>query len=416
MSRAFRETVGGLPAAFWWLWTGTLVNRIGSFVWPFLAFYLTSELHKSAFYTGMVLSLFGGGQALAAVVGGVLADRLGRRPTMLLANVTTAVSLVGLGLVRGSVLIAVVTTVTGFFMNLSRPAYTAMMTDVVPAPDRLRAFSLNYWAINLGFAIAPVLAGVLAGHGYMLLFALNAVATMLTALLIFAFVAESRPDAAESSHHEANTGERAPGLGAVFRDSTFMTFLLLTFFLQIVFTQCNIALPIVMTNDGISTSGYGAAIAVNGVVIVLLTLPVARVIDRYRRSRVLALAALIIGIGFGLTGFAHTVPMYAATIAVWTIGEILTAPTATAVVSDLAPASLRGRYQGMFAFAWSAASFVGPMLGGYVMGHLGVNVLWASCFVVGAVVALAHLAVAPARARRLAELKAAVPELEPAAL
>jgi MFS family permease len=291
-----------------------------------------------------------------------------------------------------------------------------MMTDVVPAPDRLRAFSLNYWAINLGFAIAPVLAGVLAGHGYMLLFALNAVATMLTALLIFAFVAESRPDAAESSHHEANTGERAPGLGAVFRDSTFMTFLLLTFFLQIVFTQCNIALPIVMTNDGISTSGYGAAIAVNGVVIVLLTLPVARVIDRYRRSRVLALAALIIGIGFGLTGFAHTVPMYAATIAVWTIGEILTAPTATAVVSDLAPASLRGRYQGMFAFAWSAASFVGPMLGGYVMGHLGVNVLWASCFVVGAVVALAHLAVAPARARRLAELKAAVPELEPAAL
>jgi MFS family permease len=333
---------------------------------------------------------------------------------MLLANLSTAVSLVGLGLVRGSVLIAVVTTLTGFFMNLSRPAYTAMMTDVVRAADRLRAFSLNYWAINLGFAIAPVLAGVLAGRGYMLLFALNAVATLLTALLIFAFVPETKPEATAMSSFELNGGERAPGLGTVLRDSTFMMFLLLTFLLQIVFTQCNIALPIVMTNDGISPSGYGAAIATNGVVIVLLTLPVARMIDRYRRSRVLALAALIIGVGFGLTGFAHTVPMYAATIAVWTIGEILNAPTGTAVVSDLSPAALRGRYQGMFAFAWSAASFVGPMLGGYVMGQFGVNVLWASCFVVGGVVALAHLAIAPARARRLAELRAADPVLEAA--
>jgi MFS family permease len=167
-----------------------------------------------------------------------------------------------------------------------------------------------------------------------------------------------------------------------------------------------------MKNDGISPSGYGMAIATNGVVIVLLTMPVARAVDRYRRSRVLALAALIIGLGFGLTGFAHTVPLYAATIAVWTIGEILTAPTSSAVVSDLSPPALRGRYQGMFAFAWAAASFVGPVLGGFIMSHFGVNVLWVSCFVVGTVVALGHLAVAPARARRLSAIREADLALE----
>jgi MFS family permease len=332
-----------------------------------------------------------------------------------LSNLSTAVALLGLGLVREAALIAVMATLTGFFMNLSRPAYNAMMTDIVEPKDRLRAFSLNYWAINLGFAIAPVLAGALAGHGYMLLFVLNAIATFIVAVLIFALLPETKPEKDPAVELSSDNGERAPGLGAVMRDSTFVVFLLLTFVLQIVFTQCNIALPIVMTNDGISPSGYGMAIATNGVVIVLLTIPVARVIDRYKRSRVLALAALIIGAGFGLTGFAHTVPMYAATIAVWTIGEILTAPTSTAVVSDLSPAALRGRYQGMFAFAWAAASFVGPVLGGFIMSHFGVNALWASCFAIGAVVAAGHLAVAPARARRLSAMRETELALEPAA-
>ena len=80
-----------------------------------------------------------------------------------------------------------------------------MMTDIVPPEDRVRAFSLNYWAINLGFAIAPVLGGLLASSGYLTLFLVDAGTTLVFAVLVFLKVPESRPEVVVAE------GER-PGL------------------------------------------------------------------------------------------------------------------------------------------------------------------------------------------------------------
>src|ERR1700738_3907638 len=91
---AASSTFGGLPAAFWWIWLCTLVNRLGGFVLPFLAFYITGPLHRSAALAGLVTALFGVGAAVSGVVGGVLTDRVGRKPTLvwsLLANAATIV-------------------------------------------------------------------------------------------------------------------------------------------------------------------------------------------------------------------------------------------------------------------------------------------------------------------------------------
>ena len=111
--RLVRETVGGLPRQFWWLWVSTLVNRLGSFVVTFLALYLTAERGYSASYAGLVASLFGAGSAVAAVGAGVLTDRIGRRPTLVAAQLGTAASTAVLGFVDGQAAIAVVAFVTG---------------------------------------------------------------------------------------------------------------------------------------------------------------------------------------------------------------------------------------------------------------------------------------------------------------
>lgn len=79
----FRDTTGGLPRTFWYLWTGTLVNRLGSFVLIFLAIYLTQERGFDELAAGLVLSLWGVGGAVGTTLGGMLADRWGRRPTLL---------------------------------------------------------------------------------------------------------------------------------------------------------------------------------------------------------------------------------------------------------------------------------------------------------------------------------------------
>jgi len=95
-----RETTGGLPATFWYLWTGTLVNRLGSFVMIFMAIYLTSERHFTQTQAGLVIGFFGAGSAIGVTVGGVLADRWGRRPTLFAAHLGTATMLLVLGSAR----------------------------------------------------------------------------------------------------------------------------------------------------------------------------------------------------------------------------------------------------------------------------------------------------------------------------
>ena len=221
-----REAAGGLPRQFWLLWTGTLINRLGSFVVIYLAIYLTQDLHFSQSQAGLVLGAYGVGGALGTMAGGVLTDRWGRRPTMLTAQFGAATLMLTLGFADGFWQLLAGAWLLGVFAEGVRPAFQAMMVDVVPDRDRIRAFSLNYWAVNLGFAGAAILAGIAARFDYLLLFVVDAGTTLVTALISLFLIAETRP--VRVAVRRARGG---PGLGTVFRDRVFLLFLGLTGFL-----------------------------------------------------------------------------------------------------------------------------------------------------------------------------------------
>lgn len=398
---AFVTTVSGLPPAFWWLWAGTLVNRAGAFVLPFLAFYLTDELALSPSFVGLVLAAFGLGSVVAALGGGELADRFGRRPVLLGSQVATAANLVALGLTTERTMVLLLVALLGLTSNTSRPAFAAMTADIVAPADRVRAFSLNYWAINLGFAIAPALAGLLATSGYLTLFLVDAGTTLVFAVLIFLRVPESRPEV-----HGTGGGRAAGSMTDVLHDRVFLSFVVLVFGFAVVFMQHLSALPVQMRDDGLLPSQYGAVIALNGALIVLVTVPLTRWLQRFPSSRVLAASGVFVGLGFGATTWASTPMEYAATVAVWTVGEVIGAAIGPAVVANLSPAALRGRYQGVFGFSFALAAMVAPLAGGWTYEHLGGQTLWSACAVVSFATVLGHLAIGPARERRLAELRA----------
>ena len=98
--------------------------------------------------------------------------------------------------------------------------------------------------------------------------------------------------------------------------------------------------------SGLSKSVYGMLVSLNGLLIILLELPTTSITQRLRPRPVVACGMLVIGLGFGLTAWAHTVPVLVLSVAVWTFGEILGAPVGSAYVADIAPQHLRGRYQG----------------------------------------------------------------------
>jgi MFS family permease len=297
------------------------------------------------------------------------------------------------------------------FAEAARPAFGAMMIDVVPAKDRLRAFSLNYWAINLGFACAAVLAGLAAQADYLLLFVVDAATMLITALIIFSKVPETR----QAGPATAVTSAAAPrgALRTILTDRVYLGFVALNLFAALVFLQHISMLPIAMGDDGLSPATYGSVIALNGILIVVGQLFVPRLIRGRSRSHVLALASVVMGVGFGLTAFAGTPWFYGLTVLIWTVGEMLNSPSNSTLIAELSPAELRGRYQGVFSLSWQIAGASAPILGGLVREHAGNDTLWYGCAALGLLTAVAHLVSGPARERRAAALRRSGEALAP---
>ncbi|MCF6523804.1 MFS transporter [Streptomyces sp. JJ36] len=401
LRQAVVESVGGLPRQFWWLWTSTLVNRLGAFIATFLALYLTVDRGYSPTYAGLVGALYGLGGAVSSIGAGVLADRLGRRPTLLIAQLATAVSVAALGFMEHPLAIAAVAGVAGMATNGSRPATQAMIADIVAPEDRIRAFALNYWAINLGFAVSSTAAGLLARYSYQLLFLGEAVMVLACALVVYTRLPESRPERGRTGGAGAKpsapgravstgTADAAPdrervSLLTVVRHGRFMAVVGLNLLLALLFQQGFVALPVSMGLEGFSSTDFGLVIAVNGLLIVLLQIPVTRLLEHRDPLRPLVLSALLTGVGFGLHAFAGSAAFYAVAVSVWTLGEIINSPTQMGLVVRLSPLHGRGRYQGMYTFSWSVAALSAPLLGGFVIDTLGADTLWALCAVLGVV-------------------------------
>lgn len=388
-----REAAGGLPATYWFLWTGLLINRIGGFAVLFLSLYLTAQRGASPALAGLTVGAYGIGGVAGTLLGGVLTDRWGRRPTLLWAHFGTAALMVALATSTDLRAIAALCLLLGLGQSMPAPAFVAAIIDVVPPERRLHAFNLQFWAFNLGLAGASLLAGVLAEWSYTGMFLLDGASTLVTAVLLAWKVPETL--------RHKDFGSRS-GLRSVLKDRVFLVFVGLTLLQSLLYSQSNTIVPLAMRGDGLSPSSYGLMVALSGTLIVLGQLFVPRVIDGRRKHRVLAAALTVMALGFGLLTFAHRLPAYLGAAAIWTAGSMLAAPPNAAINSELSPPPLRGRYQSVFFLTFPVASFLAPALGGASLQFFG-RVHWVITAAVGLVAAALHLAVGPRREALAAE-------------
>jgi len=375
----------GLPGAFWMVWWGQIVNKLGTFVVPFLALYLTRERGLSVPQAGLTVSLYGAGTLVSAAWGGLVADRYGRRVSMVLGLSLGALATLHLAWARAPWHIALATLLLGCVSDAYRPGVSAFIADVIPPAERAAAYGLLYWAVNLGFSISPVLAALLVDRGFLLLFVLDAATSLVFAVLVWRKVPETRPP--------GTVPVSARGaFAAVLPNFIYMRFLVITFMTGLVFYQHATTLPMDMARHGLSARDYGFLIAINGILIVLFQPSVARALKRFRRSRALGVSAALVGVGFGCTALATGRALYGLSIAIWSVGEIVMAGLGPALVSDLAPAHQRGTFQGAYQIAWGFAAFLGPGLGSWVLATQGSAALWGACLVTGGACAVGHWA------------------------
>jgi len=400
-----RAVGAGLPRTYWVLWIGMFINRAGCFVLPFLAVYLTQGRGFAPATAGAVAALYGAGSAVASALGGYLADHVGRRATMAGALLLGGLGMIALGFARELWLIAPATFLVALLGESYRPAMQAAVADLVPASERVRAFGILYWVINLGFSIGLVLGGALATHSFFYLFLFDGLTSIVYALIVLRAVPETRPDHLHVAHGNAPHPRRpgfAAGFLAPYRDRPFAVFVVLSILTLMVFMQHVAALPIEMGTRGVSRAWLGFVLGLNGMVIVVVQPFLAPLLGRYNRSRVLAVGAILLGSGFGVNVIATGPALYSVGVVIWTIGEICLLPTANAVVADIALPHMRGRYQGAYGLSFGVAGFLAPLVGTAVLQRFGGSALWLGCLAAGLLVAAGHTALAP-RLTRLRE-------------
>ncbi len=387
-----REYVN-LPRPIHILCFGMFINRAGSFVLVFLTIYVSEKLGYGKTFAAQCMGVFGLGSIFASLIGGQLADQIGRRFVMLIALFGGAIFLILLGEVESKWAVLASILCYSLIAETFRPACSAMLGDFTTPEQRPLAFGLFYISINLGFACGPPIGGVLADISYGLLFWGDAITMIVFALIIFLLLPESRPQGTDLKSVEQNDVPVADAIKRILTDGPFVLFCFATFLIAVVFMQSVATLPMYIRDLGYSNFETGSLMAINGILIFVVQLPLTHYLERYNAMGNILVGGILIAGGFGLyylpARWEVAVGMYLAVlilaVIIWTTGEMMQAPFKQTVVTNLAPPELRARYLGLFSMSYSLALTIGAPLGGFALEQYGAETLWSGCFAVSLV-------------------------------
>ncbi|RHI78600.1 MFS transporter [Bifidobacterium pseudocatenulatum] len=410
------KEIFGLPLMFWGLWVTLLILWMGRFVTSFLSMYLVSDMHVSAGVAGTIVSMYGFGGIFGCLYGGALSDRFGRPAMIVIGNLGSAAMLVLLAFIGNPWIMAIALLVYGAISSMPTPAVAAYVSDVVPFRKQKRAYSLQTWAANFGFAIGPIIANQLVKISYALMFYAEAAVLVFATILMIVFFKEvglgKRPrgevaparasQAAESAagnaveHAVKQTGEsQRPQRFSVWRsyrracaDDALMSMVVLMFLYTLAYYQIVSGLPISMTQIGLGTDEYSSLLTINGGLLCLLQIPAIGLFQRMSNTRVLVLGMSITAVGYAFQIGANSWVAFAIATVLWTLGELGTFPIAATTVANIAPKDVRGTYQGLYNLVWSLSNAFSPLVGGWILNAFGSRVLWICCTVMFVIVAI----------------------------
>ena len=368
------QNLRALPRGAWILFFGTFLNKFGTFVLPFLAIYMT-RLGFSAAQAGLAIGAYGIGTLAACLMGGYLADRLGRRKTIVLSMFSAAVVMLCLSQARSLSTIILFAGVAGLAGELYRPASSALLADLVPEGNRVTAFAAYRMSFNAGWAFGPATAGLLAKYSFSWLFIGDAATSVLYGIVAWFFL----PSGLRGGRIENSVMET---IRVVRNDARFRQVLLSSLLVGLVFVQMFSTMSLVITHSGFSESTYGILISMNGALVVLCELPITTITKRFRSRRMMALGYALVGLGFCSNILPRTLSLLALSTVILTFGEMIAMPVAGAYVADLAPPDRRGLYMGTYGMIWALAFVAGPSLGLMLYTQRPLW-LWVACGVMG---------------------------------
>jgi MFS family permease len=381
-----RDSYRAMPRTAWILFAGTFVLRLGSFIFPFLALYLTGPaVGLSPAEAGLAITGYGIGGVAAQFSGGLLTDRIGRRNAIALSMLTSAALVLLLLQVRSLPSVFVVVILYSFCAELHRPASNALIADIVPSDHRVAAYAFNRLMFNLAWAIGLAVGGLVAERSFTALFVVDAATSAIFGVISLVAL----PHGTRTS--KAEEREVGGAFSAILRDRGFLLVLAGILTSSLIYAQAFSTFPLWVRDLGFEAAVYGFLQALNGLLVAALELPITAIALRHPRTRMIALGILLTGVGFGSFALFLSIAGMALALVVFTFGEMFGSPSAAAFVADRAPAHLRGRYQSSLGITYGLGFTIGPIAGAalYQVAPKGV---WVACLALGALGTLLAIA------------------------
>ena len=408
-----------LPREVWLLQLGGVMNSFGNgLILPFLVIYLHDVRGFTLGIAGLVVAMSAAAQLTAGIVAGPLVDRLGARIVLGGGLVMQSIGFGLFPLVRSPWQAFLLIAIEGAGSAGFWPSQSTLIARLTPAARRHAAYAQQRVTMNLGIGVGGLVGGLIASvahpTSFTVLFVVDA-ATFLAYLAVLAFIHD--PGLAADEQSDTPSSYRA-----VLRDRLFLRLWSLNFlFVAAGYSLFTLLPPFARDYAQLSERQIGVVFFVNTSVIVIVQLPISRAIEGHRRLRALALMPLLWVVswlmvdasGYWLTGGAAFLVILVA-LAIFGVGECFHGPAHQALVAEIAPDHLRGRYFAVHSLSWGLAGTVGPAVGGFLLAAAPFA-LWPAAAVVCLIAAAGALwtePLVPERFRRIPRTEPLAPVLD----
>ncbi|MDH5451132.1 MAG: MFS transporter [Candidatus Bathyarchaeota archaeon] len=404
-----RRIYSEYPRNFWVVIATLFIDHVGgALIFPFIGLFITAKFQVGMTEIGQLFTIVAITGIFGSITGGAITDKFGRKVVIIFGLVTSALSALTLGFAENINVIYFTGGIIGLFGNVGGPAQQAMIADLLPEEKRADGFGILRVAINLAVTIGPAIGGVLATYSYIWLFIIDSVASTVTAIIVFFIIPETKPDALPDKPSKSIL-ETLGGYFKVGRDGLFMTFMFASILMTLAYIQMNTTLSVFLRDiHGIPDQGYGYLLSLNAGMVVLFQFWITRRIKRLPPMIVMVLGTLFYAIGFSMYGFVSIYILFMMAMVIITIGEMLVAPVGQALVANLAPEDMRGRYMAMFGFSWTIPFALGPLAAGLIMDNYTPNWIWYASGIVSMMAVAVYLFLHFRASERLAKMNGKV--------
>jgi MFS family permease len=356
----------------------SFIDRLGdTMLIPFFALYITRKFDVGMTEAGILLGLYALAGAVGNILGGGLTDRLGRKTMLLAGLLLSAGTTLTMGFVNSYAVFFPLAVLVGLVSFISQPARQAMVADLVPKAQRAEAFGIFRVVMNLSWVLGPSIGGLLAGQSYVYVFVVDAITSALTAALVFVRLPETGPDRSASGEGAETVVQTFAGYRVVTANRLFMAFLLVSMLLQVIYNQLYNTLSVYLRDvHGLPAQGYGLLMSINAGTVVLFQFWVTRRVRDRPPMLMMAVGAALYMVGFTMYGFVTTFVFFTAAMVIITVGEMVVQPVSQALVANLAPDDMRGRYMAVFGISWVIPASIAPGLAGLILDNYNPNWVW----------------------------------------